>query len=164
MSLFGKYQDTAIGYELTIRTIVPPNINAEPYRKTMVAILFFRRIISLSSSPSITISDLTTTVAAYFAMPTGSVERESERIVESVRHAFFDVGNLQGIGFVDSSGKAITVSDHREADITFFSFRSTVLASAIDQRFPTTTLSLDFSLRLPESVMSELRELRLCVK
>ena len=82
-------------------------------------------------------------------MPTGSAEREAERIVESNRHAFFVVGNLQGIGFLDSSGKPIMVSDNRAAEITFFSFRSTVLASAIDQRFPSTTLSFDFSLRLP---------------
>ena len=94
VSFFGKFQDTAAGSKLTIRTIFPPNISAETYRKEMIAILFFPRILSLSSSPSVTISDLTTTVAAYFAMPTGSAEREAERIVESVRHAFFVVGNL----------------------------------------------------------------------
>ena len=94
VSSFGKFQDTAAGSKLTIRTIFPPNISAETYRKEMIAILFFPRILSLSSSPSVTISDLTTTVAAYFAMPTGSAEREAERIVESVRHAFFVVGNL----------------------------------------------------------------------
>ena len=149
VSFFGKYQDTAVGCELTIRTIVPPDISTEPYRKAMVAILFFRRILSLSSSPSITISDLTATVAAYFAMPTGSAEREAERIVDSVRHAFFDVVNIQGIGFLDSSGRSIVVSDNCAVDITFFSFRSTVLANAIDPNFPSTTLSLDFSLRLP---------------
>ena len=109
VSLFGKFQDTAVGSDLTIRTIVPPDISAEPYRKAMISILFFRRILSLSSSPSVTISDLTATVAAYFAIPTGSAEREAERIVESVRHAFFVVGNLQGIGFLDSSGKPIAV-------------------------------------------------------
>ena len=121
-----------------IRTIVPPNISAESYRKAMITILFFRRIIFLSSSPSVTISDLTATVVASFAMPIGSVEREVQRIVESVRHAFFVVGNLRGIefldswilgfldswipGFLDSSGKPITVSDNRAADITLFSF------------------------------------------
>ena len=120
----------------------------------MLSILFFRRILSLSSSPSVTISDLTATVAAYFAIPTGSAEREAERIVESVRHAFFVFGNLQGIGFIDSSGKPIAVSDSRAVDITFLSFRSTVVASTIDQRFPSTALSLDFSLRFPQSNMS----------
>ena len=94
VSFFGKFQDTAVGSELTSRTIVPPNISAEPYRKAIIAILFFRRILSLSCYPSVTISDLTATVAAYFAMPTGSAKREAERIVESVRHAFFVVGNL----------------------------------------------------------------------
>ena len=140
----GKYQNTAVGCELTIRTIVPPRIRTDPYRKSMIVLLFFRCILSLSSSPYITISDLTATVASYFAMPTWSVEREAERIVESVRHVFVVVGNLQCIGFLDSSGKPIKVSDNRAADITSFSFRSTVLASAIDQRFPSTTLSLDF--------------------
>ena len=154
MSFFSKFQDTAVGSDLTIRTIVPPDISVEPYHKAMISILFFHRILSLSSSPSVTISDLTATIAAYFVMPTGSVERETERIVDSVRHAFFVVGNLQGIGFLDSSGKPIAVSDPRAADITFFSFRSTVVASAIDQRFPLTALSLDFSLRLPQSNIS----------
>ena len=69
-------------------------------------------------------------------MSTGSAKREAERIVESIRHAAFVFGNLQGIGLLDSSGKPITVSDNRAVDITFFSYRFTVLASAIDQRFP----------------------------
>ena len=149
MSFFSKFQDTAVGSDLTIRTIVPPDISVEPYHKAMISILFFHRILSLSSSPSVTISDLTATMAAYFVMPTGSVERETERIVDSVRHAFFDVVNIQGIGFLDSSGRSIVVSDNCAVDITFFSFRSTVLANAIDPNFPSTTLSLDFSLRLP---------------
>ena len=135
VSFFRIFQDIAVGSKLTIRTIVPPNISAEPYRKAMIVILFFRHIIPLSSSPPVTISDLTATVAAYFVIPTGSVEREAKRIVESVRHAFFVVGNLQGIGFLDSSGMSITVSDNRATDIMFFSFRSTVLTSAIDQSF-----------------------------
>ena len=115
----------------------------------MVAILFFRQILSLASSPSVTIDDSTVTVTVYFVMPTGPAECEAERIVASVRHAFFDVGNLQGIGFLDSSRKPNMVSDNRAADITFFSFRSTVLENAIDQCFFSTIMSLDFLLRLP---------------
>ena len=87
-------------------------------------------------------------------MPTGSVEREAKRIVDSVCHAFFDVDNLQGIGSLDSSRKKIMISNNRASDITFFSFHSTVLASALAQCFPSTTLSLDFSLRLPQNVTS----------
>ena len=150
---FGKYQDTTVGCELMIRTIVSLRISTEPYCRTMMAILFFRRILSLSTFPSVTISELTATVAAYFAMPTGSAERLAECILESVRHAFFVIGNLQGIGFLDSSGKPIIFSDNCAVDIAFFFFRSTVLVSAIFQRFPSTTLSRDFSLRLPYSIM-----------
>ena len=81
VSFFMKFQDTVVGSELTIRTIVPPNISIESYRKAMIAIIFFRRILSLSSSPSVTISDLTATVAVYFVMPTKSAECVVERIV-----------------------------------------------------------------------------------
>ena len=91
---FKEYQDTAVECELTIWTIIPPGISAEPYRKTIIVILFFHHILSLSSSPSVAISDLTATVATYCGIPTGS----AERILDSVRHTFFDVGNLQGIG------------------------------------------------------------------
>ena len=100
-----------------IRIIVPPGISTEPYRKTIIAIPFFRRIISLSFSPSVTMSDLTATVAAYFGIPTGSAERVAGRIVNSVLHAFFDVGNLQGNGFLASSGTTIMVSDNHVANI-----------------------------------------------
>ena len=41
-SFFGDFQNTAVGNsELTIRTILTPTINAESYRKTMIAIFFF---------------------------------------------------------------------------------------------------------------------------
>ena len=95
-------------------------------------------------------------MAAYFAIPTVSAEYEAERIVDSVRNAFFHVDNLQGIGFLDSSGKTTLISDltNRVADIMFLSFRSSIMASVINQLFPLTTSSLDFSLRLPQNVIS----------
>ena len=110
----------------TIRRIVLPTISAEPYRKVIIAILFVRRIISLSSSPSVSLSDLTATVVAYFKLSTGSTEREAKRIVDSIRHALSHVDNLQGVGFLDSSGKPALVSylDNNAVDIALFTFRS----------------------------------------
>ena len=62
-SFFGGFQQTTVGSnDVTIHTIVPPAISAEPYRKVMAIILFFCRILALSNSPSISLSDLTTTV------------------------------------------------------------------------------------------------------
>ena len=92
-------------------------------------------------------------MAKYFGITTGAAEREAERIVDSVRQAFLHVNNLQVIDFLNSSGKGIQITDlyNRAADILFFTFRSTVNANKIDPRFPSTTLSLDFSLRLPQS-------------
>ena len=64
-SFFGAYQDTAVvSSELTIRTIVPPSISSEPYRKAMITILFFRRIISLSLLPLPSLFAISTTGAA----------------------------------------------------------------------------------------------------
>ena len=116
----------------------------------------FRLILSFSSYPSISISDLTATVAAYFILPTGSVEREAERMVYSIRHTFFHVDNLPGIGFFDFSGKSTLVWDlmNRSADIVCFTFRYILTANDVDHHFPSTTLSLDFPLRLPQSVTS----------
>ena len=56
--------------------------------------------------------------------------------MDSIRHNFFAVGNLHGIGFLASSGKTIMVSDHRAAKISLLSFHSIVFARAHDQRFP----------------------------
>ena len=67
-------------------------------------------------------SDLTATVEAYFGIPTSSAERVAGRIVNSVRHAFFDIGNLQGIGFLASSGATIMVLDNHVAKYSFFTF------------------------------------------
>ena len=76
-----------------------------------------------------------------------------EHIVDSVRQAFLHVDNLQSIGFLNSSGKGIQITDldNRAEDILFFTFRSTVTTNKIDSRFPSTMLSLDFSLSLPQS-------------
>ena len=119
----------------------------------MIAIIFFRRILSLSSSPFVSFCDLTATMAAYFEITTGTAERKAERIVDSVRPAFLHVENLQGISFLNSSGKGIQITDlnNRTVDILFFTFRPTVTANKIDPRFPSTTLSLDFSLIIPQS-------------
>ena len=118
----------------------------------MIVILFFCRILSLSSSPLVSMRDLTPTIAVYFTLPTGS----TGRIVDSIRHAFFHVDNIQDIGLLDSSGKLTMVSDivNRVVDIVFFTFRSTVMASDIDHHFSSPTLSFDFSLRLPQRVDS----------
>ena len=67
----------------------------------MIVILSFCLIFSLSIFPSIPVSGLTATVTAYFDIHTGS----ALRIVESIRHNFFHIDNLQSIGFLDSSGK-----------------------------------------------------------
>jgi len=54
--------------------------------------------------------------------------------VDSIRNPFFNVGNHQGVGFLNFPGKLRLVSDlgNRTADITFFRFRSAVTPIDID--------------------------------
>ena len=47
-------------------------------------------------------------------------------------------------------------SAHRPADLTYFTLRSVVSAASIDSRAPDKVLSLEFSLRLPETLSSSL--------
>ena len=54
----------------------------------MITILLFRRIFTLSTSPSNTLRDLIVTVALYFDIHTDSAEHEVERILEYIRHFF----------------------------------------------------------------------------
>ena len=106
----------------------------------------FSVVLSLSDSPSVSFSDLTATVASYFDTNTGSTERRAERIVESIYHDFFHVANLQGIGFIDFTGIPTMISDlsHRVADITSFTFRSSINTVDVDQRFPSYSSRVNF--------------------
>ena len=89
-SHFGIYQQTSVGSgDVTTRTLVPVAISAEPYRKALIAKLFFRQILSLADAPSVSCSDLMTTVAFYFSINTGSSEREADASISFIRSSFF---------------------------------------------------------------------------
>ena len=156
-SHFGIYQQTSVGSkEVTIRTLVPAVIFAEPYRKALIAKMFFRQILFLADAPSVSFSDLMTTVALYSSINTGSSEREAEAAVTSIRSVFFRVTKLQEVGFADTSGKSIKLLDptQRPVDLAYFTFRSVVSAIVIDKRAPDKILSLEFSPRLPQNFQS----------
>ena len=88
-SHFGIYQQTSVDTgDITIRTLVPVAISAEPYRKALISKLFFRQILPLADATYVSFSDLMTTIALYFSINTGSSERESEATVTSIRSNF----------------------------------------------------------------------------
>ena len=102
-SPFDVYQQASVGSgNVTIRTLVPAPISAEPYRKTLIAKLFFCQIISLIDTPSVSFSDLMSTVASYFSLNTGSAEREAEAAVICLRSAFFASLICRGFGWLVS--------------------------------------------------------------
>ena len=85
LSNFGLYQQTLVGLsELSIRTLVLYAISAETYGKVLIEKISFRQILSLSDSPSVSFNDLTTTIASYFDINTGSAEKEAEAAAQSI--------------------------------------------------------------------------------
>ena len=105
MSFFVEFQDTVVGSsELTIRTIVPPIISAEPYRKVMIEILFLVAFfLSFLLLLFLFLRNFTTTVAVYFSFLTDS----AECIVDSIHH---DVSTLTTF---KASGSSIYLGNQR---------------------------------------------------
>ena len=136
---FGVYQQTPIGLsEHSIRTLVPDNINAEPYRKVLITKLFSHHILSLIDSPTVSLNDLMATVAACFDINTGSAEYEVEIAAPSISCSFLQVSNLIGVTISNSSGKSIKVPDTNTcpAYITYFTFRFNVSTNTVACRSP----------------------------
>ena len=89
-SHLGVYLLTTIGSsEVSIRTFVPAFISTEPYHNALIVNIFFRKISTISATPSVTFSSLMMTVAMYFGINTGSAEREVEVAVPSICKASF---------------------------------------------------------------------------
>ena len=136
---FSVYMQTLVGLsELSIRTLIPVPVSTEPYRKALIAKLFFHQILSLTDSHSVSVDGIMATVAVYFDINMGSVEREAEEAAQSITRSFFNVSNLIGVTFSNSSGQPIKVTDtdNCPADITYFTFRSNVSANTVDCRAP----------------------------
>ena len=86
----GIYQLTNVGAsDATIRALVPVFISAFPYRKTLIAKIFLRQIFGYVDSPSISISDLVSTVASFFDISTAMTEREAETTAISIHNSIF---------------------------------------------------------------------------
>ena len=80
-------------------------------------------------------------------------EREAETTADSIRDSTFRVGDMIDVGFLNSKGKPVTITDpdHRPDDITYFTFRITVNPHLVDTRAPDSVHLFKFSLRLPNT-------------
>ena len=155
-SHFGVYQQTLVGTsDVSIRTLLSAAISATPHRKALIAKLFFRQILALTNTLSVSFRNLMTTVASYFSLNTSTAEKEAETTVKTIRSNLFPISNLKGVGFADASRKPIAIPDpdKHPADLTYFNFRSVFSAVAVDARAPDKILSIEFSLRLPQTLV-----------
>ena len=154
---FGVYQLTTVGAsDATIRTLVPVSISTSLYRKALITTLFFRQILGYTESPSVSFSNLVTTVATYFDTSTAITERVAETAVDSIRGSIFRVSNMIGFGFLNFKGKSVTITDpaHRPDDITYFTFRPNINPHLVDTQASDSIHSFEFSLRLSNTITS----------
>ena len=137
----------------TICTLVPVCISAPPYRKSLIAKLFFRQIHGHAESPSISYSDLVTTVATYFDMSTAMAEREAETAAHSIRDSIFRVIDMFGVGFLNYKGTQVNIIEpsHRLDNITYFTICANINPYLVDTRAPHSVHLFEFSLRLPHT-------------
>ena len=154
---FGSYQLLAVGTsDKNIRVPVPLPMSQLPYRKVMVADLFFGTIKGLALDSAFSSADLIATTAGYFGFNTSSAEDEVTVASVKVRAAIFNIEHLTGLGFHNSKVDAVSFDPTgvRPKDLRYFAFRSVFTASAIDSRGPDTPFSVEFVLRLPQTLVS----------
>ena len=156
-NVFGSYQLLAVGTsDRNIRVPVPLPMSQLPYRKAMVADLFFGTIKGLALDSAFSSADLIATTAGYFGFNTSSAEDEATVASDKVRAAIYNVEHLTGLGFCNRKGNTVSFDPigDRPEDLRYFAFRSVFMASAIDIRGPDTPFSVKFVLRLPQTLVS----------
>lgn len=83
----------------------------------------------------------------------GSAEKKRIPLLSLFLVPFFRDSKLTGVAFSDASDTSIKVPNpaYRPTDLTYFTFRSNILAKTVNCRAPTKSLTLEFSLPLPQS-------------
>ena len=105
LNTFGSFQLMEVGSSArTIRVPTALPMSEKPYRKAMVADIFFRKIKALALESDFSSADLVVTFATYFDFNTGSAEIESVAAANKIHDAVFCVENLIGLGFRNQYG------------------------------------------------------------
>ena len=137
--------------DASICTRVLVSISAFPYRNTLIAKMLFRQILGYADSPSISISDLVSTVVSYFDMSTAMAERETKAVAISICDPIFYVDNISGFDFLTSKEESIIMNDPKKhpRDVSYFTFRLSLNPYIVDPRASNAVHQFKFSLRLP---------------
>jgi len=83
-------------------------------------------------------------------------EREVDAASTSIRDSISSVANMSGLGFLDSTGKSLTISDpdNRSCDVSYFTFRSSLNRNNVDHCALNTVNQFEFSSRLFDNLPS----------
>ena len=151
---FGSYKFLVVGTsERMIRVPVPLPMSQLPYRKAMVVDLFFGTVKGLAIDSIFSSADLVVMIAGYFDFNTSSAEEEETVAVKNIRAAIFDVNHLTGLALRDHKGGSISFDPTGASpqNLTYF------MASTVDDRGLDELFSVDFALRLPQTLVSMAR-------
>jgi hypothetical protein len=91
-----------------------------------------------------------------------NANQEATTICSSIHSAFFTFTNLTDLGFRDHQGRPITTPITVDpttcpTGITYFAFRSTVDPSTIDTRIMKSSITIEFWLALPQTILTVAR-------
>ena len=89
-------------------------------------------------------------------MSTAMAEREVDAASTSIRDSISSVANMSGLGFLDSTGKSLTISDpdNRSCDVSYFTFRSSLNRNNVDHCALNAVNQFEFSSRLFDNLPS----------
>ena len=95
LNTFGAFRLMEVGSSArTIRVPTALPMSEKPYRKAMVADIFFRKIKALALESDFSSADLVATIATYFDFNTGSAEIESAAAAIRFTMPFFTLRTL----------------------------------------------------------------------
>ena len=101
----GSYHLLAVGTsDRTIRVTVPLPMSQSPYRKEMVADLFFGTIKGLVMDSTLFSADFVVNIAGYFDFNTSLAEEKAMVAAQKIRATIFKVELLTGLGFRNHKG------------------------------------------------------------
>jgi hypothetical protein len=103
-------------------------------------------------------------IAACNHIPGSSynANQEAATICSSIHSAFFTFTNLQDLGFRDHQGRPITTPitvdpTNHLTGIAYFAFHATVDPSTIDTRITKSSITIEFWLALPQTILTATR-------
>ena len=112
-----------------------------------------------AQSSSHSVADLISALTGELPINAGNAYAEALSVREQVIHQRLSVDHLEGVEFIDGDGDAMVVKEaevsKRPADMRYFRFNCTMNGKLADNSVRQDDLTVQFSLRLPQTVKGQ---------